>query len=79
MSKYGIERQNCYNMDEKGFIIGKLQKIKRIFNVEHFANGKLKGAGEDGNRDWVTLLTCICADGTFLPPSIIYQARTGNL
>jgi len=31
MDKYKIERQNTYNMDEKGFIIGQLQKIRRIF------------------------------------------------
>jgi hypothetical protein len=28
----------------------------------------------DGNREWVTLLACICADGTALPPGIIYAA-----
>ena len=66
-------------MDEKGFMIGKLQKTKRIFNLEHWASGKLRGAGEDGNREWITLIACICADGQYLPPCIIYSAKTGNL
>jgi uncharacterized protein YndB with AHSA1/START domain len=66
-------------MDEKGFMIGKLQKTKRIFNLQHYASGKLRGAGEDGNREWITLVACICADGKYLPPAIIYSATTGNL
>lgn len=60
-------------------MIGKLQKTRRIFNLEHWASGKLRGAGEDGNREWITLVACICADGSYLPPSIIYSAKTGNL
>jgi hypothetical protein len=59
--------------------IGKLQKTKRIFNLEHWASGKLMGAGEDGNREWITLIGCICADGHYIPPSVIYSAKTGNV
>lgn len=66
-------------MDEKGFMIGKLQKTKRIFNLQHYASGKLLGSGEDGNREWITLIACICVDGESLPPAIIYSATTGNL
>jgi hypothetical protein len=29
--QYDIQPHNCYNMDEKGFIIGHLQKVKRSF------------------------------------------------
>ena len=60
-------------------MIGKLQKTKRIFNLQHFASGKLRGAGEDGNREWITLVACIYADGKYLPSAIIYSATTGNL
>jgi hypothetical protein len=66
-------------MDEKGFIIRKLQKTKRFFNLQHYASGKLRGSGEDDNREWIMLLACICADGEYLPPAIIYFATTGNL
>lgn len=31
MDQYSIQPQNSYNMDEKGFLIGHLQKVKRIF------------------------------------------------
>jgi len=66
-------------MDEKGFLIGVLQKQKRVFNRQLFEKGKLLGTAQDGNREWITILGCICADGSYLPPGIIYQATTGNL
>ena len=53
-------------MNEKGFMIGKLQKTKRIFNLEHYASGKLRGSREDGNREWITLLACIYAENQIL-------------
>jgi hypothetical protein len=53
--------------------------MMRVFNRKLFKQGKLLGIGQDGNREWITLLTYICADGTFLPPGIIYQAISGNL
>jgi hypothetical protein len=79
ISQYEVLPKNSYNMDEKGFLIGVLQKLKRVFNREYFASGKLLGAGQDGNREWVTILACICMDGTYLPPSVIYQALSGNI
>ena len=66
-------------MDEKGFLIGVLQKTRRVFDINHLRSGKLLGAGQDGNREWITLIGSICMDGTFPPPSIIYQADSGNL
>jgi hypothetical protein len=29
MDKYNIQPHNCYNIDEKGFLIGHLQKVKK--------------------------------------------------
>lgn len=54
-------------MDEKGFMIGILQTSKR-----------LKGAGQDGNREWVTIIASVCQAGEPLPPAIIYAAATNN-
>jgi hypothetical protein len=31
----------------------------------------------DGNREWVTLLACVCASGEALPPALIYQGISG--
>jgi hypothetical protein len=31
MEQYNIQPQNYYNIDEKGFLIGYLQKVRKIF------------------------------------------------
>ncbi len=62
-------------MDEKGFLLGIIQKSKRVFTKDI----KIGGSGQDGNREWITILATICMDGSFLPPSIIYQATPDNL
>ncbi|KAF2182033.1 DDE-domain-containing protein [Zopfia rhizophila CBS 207.26] len=79
IAEYDIQPHNIYNMDEKGFLIGVLNKLKRIFCKEDYDVGKLKGAGQDGNRDWITLLASICADGSYLPPALIYQGESGDV
>jgi hypothetical protein len=66
-------------MDEKGFLIGVVSRIKRIFSKEMYDKGKLRSALQDGNREWITTIACICADGTALRPALIYQAASGNI
>ena len=78
ITEYGVLPQNTYNMDEKGFMIGKLGKMKRIFNRDLYQQGKLLGAGQDGNRTWITFIACICQDLTALPPFLVYPGAEGN-
>ena len=59
-------------MDEKGFLISILGKARRVFTKSTYDNGKILGAGQDGNREWITVLACICQDGTYIPPGLIY-------
>ena len=79
IEQYRIQPQNCYNMDEKGFLMGHLQKVKRIFSKSLKKQEKLLGSGQDGSRQWVTILATICADGSSLPPALIYKAVSGDL
>jgi hypothetical protein len=79
IKKYEIEVHNMYNMDEKGFLIGILNKSKRIYTKSEAVRGKLLRAGQDDNREWITVIASICADGTSLPPGLIYQVTSGNL
>lgn len=37
------------------------------------------GSNQDGSREFISLLACICADGTALPPALIYQGESGDL
>lgn len=66
-------------MDEKGFMIGMLVKGLRIFSKSKYQNSGLKQRLQDGNREWITSIACIYADGTSLPPGLIYQAISGDI
>jgi hypothetical protein len=64
-------------MDEKGFLIGILTKTKRVVNLNLLKQGKLKGAGQDGSRSWVTFIASVCCDGTYLPAGVIFKGAGG--
>jgi hypothetical protein len=65
-------------MDEKGFMIGVLQSSRRYFNASEAKSKRLKGAGQDGNREWITIIASICQEGKPPPPAIIYAAAINN-
>jgi hypothetical protein len=77
--QYHISEDNIYNMDERGFLLGRLNKVRRIFSKDLKGSGKLLGAAQDGSRDWLTVVAAICADGTALAPLLIYQSEAGNI
>jgi hypothetical protein len=74
MAEYDVLPENTYNMDEKGFAIGVTGKTKRIFDKVLYHQKQFRQSIHDGNREWVTLLATVCADGSVLPPCIIYPA-----
>jgi hypothetical protein len=76
---YRILPSNTYNMDEKGFMIGVINKGKRVFEKSVFERGGMKQFTQDGNREWTTILATICADGTWVAPSAIFAAKRGNI
>jgi hypothetical protein len=79
LGQYDIEPCNMYNMDEKGFMLGILTRSKRVFSRRLYEEGKIKAHIQDGNREWITLLACICADGSALEPALIYQSASGSI
>ena len=66
-------------MDEKGFLIGLCNCKSRIVSKKMLANKKLLGASQDGSREFITLIACICANGTSLPPALIYEGKSLDL
>jgi hypothetical protein len=66
--------ENTYNMDEKGFMIGVSGRSVRVFDKLLYGLRQFKQSTDDGNRAWVTLVACICADGSHLPPGMIFEA-----
>ena len=66
-------------MDKKGFMLGVLTRLKRVFSRRLDKEGKIKAHVQDGNRGWITLLACTCADGSALDPAIIYQSASSSI
>jgi hypothetical protein len=79
IEQYNVDPRHIYNIDKKGFLIGILSKIKRVFSRKRYKEGGVKQIIQDSNREWITTIACICADGTSLTPALIYQALTRNI
>ena len=77
MERFHILPKNTYNFDKKGFLIGLARKCKRIVAMAQLLMKQLMGASQNGNRENITLMATICADGSRIPPALIYQNETG--
>jgi hypothetical protein len=33
----------------------------------------------DGSKEWISIPACFCADGTALPPGLVFEALHGNI
>jgi hypothetical protein len=79
MEKYSITANNLYNWDEKGFLLSLAHAIKRIMTHDALKKGKIMGASQDGSQEFISLLACICANGTALPLALIYLGKSCDL
>ena len=71
VAECNIKPENMYNMDESGFAIGEKQASRCIINAQIRQQFQAKG----GKQEWVSLVECICADGTVVPPLVIFRAE----
>lgn len=74
IKEYNILPENLYNMDEKGVQLGIGAKITAMIDCDQ----KTVYSIEDGNRELVTIIEAICADGAILHPSVIFQGVRRN-
>ncbi|KAI1672200.1 hypothetical protein L13192_03059 [Pyrenophora tritici-repentis] len=79
MKEYNVEPSHIFNIDKKGFLIRVTRRSKRVFNKRIYDRRGVTAAIQDGSREWVTVLACICSDGTALSPSLIFQSTAGAL
>jgi hypothetical protein len=79
IDQYHVEPRYIYNMDEKGFMLGAVGCSKRVFSKDSYEGRKRRSTIQDGSREWITLLACICADGSYLEPVLIYQSKKGSI
>lgn len=75
MEKYHITADNTYNWDEKGFLMGMGSSTQRIMSLEAYESERITHASQDGSREFISLLACISAIGTALPPALIYRGE----
>ncbi|KAF8824188.1 hypothetical protein HHX47_DHR8000488 [Lentinula edodes] len=71
VSEHHIPPENIYNMDEKGIQLGIGARTAVLVDRSQ----KSVASIEPGNRDLVTIIETVCADGTALHPSVIFEAR----
>ncbi|KAF2030473.1 hypothetical protein EK21DRAFT_88803 [Setomelanomma holmii] len=79
IKEYDVEPAHTYNMDEKGFTIGVIGKQKRIFSKRMWQSGEVSQVLHDGSREWITVLAGVCADGSTLPPGLIYASKNCSI
>ncbi len=79
IAHYSVESRHIYNMDEKGFMLGIVGRSKRVFSKAMYKQKRVRESLQDGNREWITLLATVCADGTALSPGIIFQSANSTL
>jgi hypothetical protein len=81
---YAIEKHNLmakciYNWDEKDFIIGMAAVMKRIMSKKAHETNRITSASQDGNQEFISLLTYVSAIGVALPPALLYKGELGDL
>ncbi len=74
VKEHNILPENLYNMDKKGIQLGIGTRITAMIDQDQKAVYSIK----DGNRELVTVIETICADGSILHPCIIFQAQQRN-
>jgi hypothetical protein len=79
MEKFHILPKNTYNFDEKDFLIDISRKCKRIITLTQLLMKQLIGANQNNSREFITLITIICADESRIPSTLIYKSESGAM
>jgi hypothetical protein len=72
IAKYGIHEDDIYNMDEVGFLMGLIATAKVVTASERRHRPK---AIQPGNREWVTVIQGVNAQGWSIPPFVIFSGQ----
>ena len=72
IKEFNIQPENMYNMDKSGFAIGTTQAGRAIINA------KVRSWLQVHPRcqEWVSVVECICADGTVISPLVIFKGKS---
>jgi hypothetical protein len=75
IEEHAIPPENIYNMDEKGIQLGLGKRVLAFFDHDQ----KDVYNVEDGDRELVTVIETVCADGAALRPSVVFKAQRRDL
>jgi hypothetical protein len=79
ITRHEIKPRQSYNIDEKGFLLGRIRKSKRIFSRASWEQEGIKTNMQDGSREWITTVACICSNGTTIPLVLIFASKNSTL
>ncbi|KAJ3545078.1 hypothetical protein NM208_g450 [Fusarium decemcellulare] len=68
IAKYGIRSDDIYNFDETGFLMGMIATEMVVTGSERRSKPK---SVQPGNREWITVIQAINAEGQAIQPFII--------
>jgi hypothetical protein len=69
---YGIQLEDIYNFDETGFAMGLISAQEVVTRAEYYSRRALL---QPRNREWVTAIEAISADGYSLPLCVIFKGQ----
>ncbi len=72
IAEYGVVEHDTYNFDETGFMMGVISTAKVITAFERKGRPRTL---QPGNREWVTSIEAISANGRVIPPFLILAAK----
>ena len=73
IEEYNIIVDFIYNWDEKDFLIDYVSAIKRIMSLDAYESDRIIHVLQNGNREFMNLVTCICVNNIALSFALIYQ------
>jgi len=74
VKEFNILKENIYNMDEKRIQLGVGKQVASIIDCDQKEVYNI----EDGNRELVTVIETVCADGSALAPLVIFKGARIN-
>jgi hypothetical protein len=72
INKYGITDDDIFNFDETGFMMGIAATAKVVTASERRHRPK---SIQPGNREWVTVIQAVNAQGWIIPPFVIFGGQ----
>ncbi|KAJ3552388.1 hypothetical protein NM688_g4174 [Phlebia brevispora] len=71
LEEFNIQAEDIYGTDEMGFMSGIGQKERVIAG----RGKKVQHQQHSGDRETITAIPTICADGTSIPPAVIFKGK----